>query len=59
MQRAKHYLQNEDLSVSEIAYKTGFSTPSHFSTAFKNYKRNTNSSTKKDLSSNFIFLYFL
>lgn len=35
IQRAKHYLQNEDLSIAEIAYKTGFSTPSYFSTAFK------------------------
>lgn len=35
IQRARHYLQNEDLSISEIAYKTGFSTPSYFSTAFK------------------------
>lgn len=37
IQRAKHYLQNEDLSISEIATKTGFSTASYFSTAFKKF----------------------
>lgn len=35
IQRAKYYLQNENISISEIAYRTGFSTPSYFSTAFK------------------------
>lgn len=37
IQRAKHYLQNEDLSIAEIAGKTGFSTASYFSTAFKKF----------------------
>ncbi|MFT4023648.1 MAG: substrate-binding domain-containing protein [Flavihumibacter sp.] len=37
IQRAKHYLQNEDLSISEIATRTGFSTASYFSTAFKKF----------------------
>lgn len=37
IQRAKHYLQNEDLSIAEIATKTGFSTASYFSTAFKKF----------------------
>ncbi|MCC7159005.1 MAG: substrate-binding domain-containing protein [Ignavibacteria bacterium] len=35
IQRAKHYLQNEDISIAEIALRTGFSTASYFSTAFK------------------------
>lgn len=47
MQRAKHYLQNEDLSVSEIAYKTGFSTPSYFSTAFKKITNETPTAYKE------------
>ena len=35
MQKAKYYLQHEELSVSEIAFKTGFSSSTYFSTAFK------------------------
>lgn len=37
IQRARHYLQNDDLSIAEIATRTGFSTASYFSTAFKKY----------------------
>lgn len=37
IRRAKHYLQNEDLSIAEIAARTGFSTASYFSTAFKKF----------------------
>ncbi len=37
IQRAKHYLQNEDLSIAEIAARTGFSTASYFSTTFKKF----------------------
>lgn len=29
-------LKNEDLSISEVAYSLGFSSPSHFSNTFKN-----------------------
>jgi signal transduction histidine kinase/DNA-binding response OmpR family regulator/ABC-type xylose transport system substrate-binding protein len=36
MQKAKFYLQHEELSIAETAYKTGFSTASYFSTVFKN-----------------------
>ncbi len=35
LQKAKYYLQHEDLSVTEIAFKTGFSSATYFSTAFK------------------------
>ena len=35
MQKAKYLLQNENLSISEIAYKTGFSSQAYFSTVFK------------------------
>jgi DNA-binding response OmpR family regulator len=35
LQKAKYYIQHEDLSISEIAYKTGFSSAAYFSTVFK------------------------
>lgn len=35
IQKARYYLQHEDLSVAEVAYKTGFSSPAYFSTVFK------------------------
>jgi YesN/AraC family two-component response regulator len=35
MQKAKYLLLNEDLSISEIAFKTGFSSSAYFSTVFK------------------------
>lgn len=36
LQKARYLLQHEPLSVSEIAYKVGFSSPAYFSTVFKN-----------------------
>ncbi|MEC5145032.1 substrate-binding domain-containing protein [Chitinophaga sp. 212800010-3] len=35
VQKAKYLIQHQDLSFAEIAYETGFSTPSYFSTSFK------------------------
>lgn len=35
LEKAKSLLKNTELTISEIAYTTGFSTPSYFSTAFK------------------------
>jgi signal transduction histidine kinase/DNA-binding response OmpR family regulator/ABC-type xylose transport system substrate-binding protein len=35
LQKAKYLLQNEESTVSEIAYKVGFSSPAYFSTVFK------------------------
>jgi len=35
LERAAELLEDEELNVSEIAYKTGFSSPSHFSRVFK------------------------
>lgn len=35
LQKAKYYLQHEDLSISEVAFKTGFSSATYFSTSFK------------------------
>ncbi|MBA4167291.1 MAG: helix-turn-helix domain-containing protein, partial [Chitinophagaceae bacterium] len=36
LQKAKYYLQHENISVAEVASKTGFSSPTYFSTVFKN-----------------------
>lgn len=35
LQKAKYLLMNEDLTISEVAYKVGFSTQAYFSTVFK------------------------
>jgi CheY-like chemotaxis protein/AraC-like DNA-binding protein len=35
LQKAKYFMQHEDYSISEIAYKTGFSSAAYFSTVFK------------------------
>ncbi len=34
--KAKYLLTQEDLPIAEVAYQVGFSSPSYFSTAFKN-----------------------
>ncbi|MEP3838897.1 MAG: substrate-binding domain-containing protein [Algibacter sp.] len=36
LERAKTLLQETQLTISEIAYATGFSSPNYFSTSFKN-----------------------
>ena len=35
LQKAKYFLQHEAFSISEVAYKVGFSSPAYFSTVFK------------------------
>lgn len=35
LQKAKYFLQHEESTISEIAYKVGFSSPAYFSTVFK------------------------
>lgn len=35
LQKAKHYLNEGELSISEIAYKVGFNSPAYFATVFK------------------------
>jgi len=35
LQKAKYYMQHENLSISEIAYRSGFSSAAYFSTVFK------------------------
>ncbi len=36
LEQAKIMLQNSKLTISEVAYKSGFSSPNYFSTVFKN-----------------------
>lgn len=36
LEKSKELLGNSKLSISEIAYSTGFSSPNYFSTSFKN-----------------------
>lgn len=33
--KAKYLLQHEELTVGEVSYKVGFSSPAYFSTVFK------------------------
>ncbi len=47
LQKAKYLLQHEELTVSEVAYKVGFTTPAYFSTVFKS-KFGTTPKTFKD-----------
>ena len=35
MQKAKYLLQHEELTIGEVSYKVGFSSPAYFSTVFK------------------------
>ncbi|MBD0277415.1 MAG: substrate-binding domain-containing protein [Flavisolibacter sp.] len=35
LQKAKYLLQHEESTISEVAYKVGFSSPAYFSTVFK------------------------
>jgi len=35
LQKAKYYLNERDLSISEIVFKVGFATAAYFSTVFK------------------------
>jgi transcriptional regulator GlxA family with amidase domain len=35
LSKAKDFLDKEDLTVSEVAYKTGFASHSHFTRAFR------------------------
>ena len=46
IQKAKYLLQHEGLSISEVAYKVGFSSPAYFATVFKNKIGSTPTSFK-------------
>ena len=35
LQKAKYYMQHENLTISEIAFKSGFSSAAYFATVFK------------------------
>ncbi len=37
LQKALEMLQNEEFNVSEIAYRTGFSSPSYFNSCFREF----------------------
>lgn len=37
LQKAKQILEMENVSISEVCYKTGFSSPSYFTKCFKSY----------------------
>ncbi|WP_367868114.1 ATP-binding protein [Pedobacter sp. WC2423] len=52
LKKAKYLLINEDLSISEITYQVGFSSPTYFSTVFKSKYNCTPSSYKKQIGSN-------
>ncbi|WP_207424773.1 substrate-binding domain-containing protein [Desertivirga brevis] len=55
LQKAKYLLLNENLTISEITYQVGFSSPTYFSTVFKaqykctpsEFKRNNGSVSNK------------
>ena len=49
LQNAKYFLSNMDLSISEIAYKVGFSSQAYFSTVFKSKFSVTPSEFKESL----------
>ncbi|MBB6501544.1 ATP-binding protein [Pedobacter cryoconitis] len=52
LKKAKYLLINEDLSISEITYRVGFSSPTYFSTVFKSKYNCTPSSYKKQITIN-------
>ena len=52
LQKSKFMLQNEELSISEIAYKVGFSSPAYFSTVFKSKFNLTPSEYKENRNTN-------
>ncbi|WP_205502302.1 hybrid sensor histidine kinase/response regulator transcription factor [Rufibacter psychrotolerans] len=37
LKKARHLLLNSQMNISEIAYEVGFSSPTYFSTAFRNH----------------------
>lgn len=49
LQKAESYLQDESLSIAEIAYRVGYTSPDYFSTAFKNKYNLTPTQLRKEL----------
>lgn len=50
LEKAKSLLQNAELTISEIAYATGFSSPSYFSTSFKGKFKKTPKAFKEEFT---------
>ncbi len=50
LEKAKSMLESTSISISEIAYATGFSSPNYFSTAFKNSYGTSPAAFRKSLS---------
>lgn len=50
LHKALEMLQNEDVSVSEVAYKVGFSSPAYFNTCFHEYYGYTPGDVKRRLN---------
>ncbi|GAA0554745.1 substrate-binding domain-containing protein [Chitinophaga japonensis] len=50
VKKAQYLLLNSQLSVSEIAYTCGFSSPAYFSTVFKNRSRQTPKAFREQVS---------
>lgn len=48
LEKAKELLLNETLSISDVAYSIGFSSPNYFSTSFKNKYGKTPNQFKKE-----------
>jgi AraC-like DNA-binding protein len=48
LQKAKYLLLNENLTISEITYQVGFSSPTYFSTVFKSQYNCTPSEFKRN-----------
>jgi ABC-type sugar transport system substrate-binding protein/AraC-like DNA-binding protein/CheY-like chemotaxis protein/nitrogen-specific signal transduction histidine kinase len=48
LEKAKNLLQNTQLTIAEIAYATGYSSPNYFSTSFKSKFNNSPKSFRKD-----------
>lgn len=49
LKRAKHMLQSTDISISEVAYATGFSTPAYFTRCYREAFGETPSETRSAL----------
>ncbi len=53
LEKAKELLLEDNLTISDVAYSTGFSSPNYFSTSFKNkYGKTPNKYKKQELAKN-------
>ena len=49
VEKGRHLLKTTDLSISEIAYDTGFTSPSYFAKCFKDEYAMTPGEVRQDL----------